>query len=119
MRRGDLKASLLVLAELAQQDDELHGWAKAQVGMFVDLDEEQQQEVREILAANPGIVRQREDRINADPFVIALARCQGMVVVSEERSRNPNSPKIPNVCAGRGVRCVNLLGMMADLGWTF
>jgi hypothetical protein len=41
------------------------------------------------------------------------------VVSEERRSGNPNTPKIPNVCAARGVRCVNLLGLMADLGWTF
>jgi hypothetical protein len=116
----DLKASPMVLIELERQDDDLHAWAEAKPQMFVDLDDPQQQEVREIMETNTGIVQPGEDRVNADPFVIALARCRGLVVVSEERrSGNPNTPKIPNVCAARGVRCVNLLGLMADLGWTF
>lgn len=110
----------MVLIELERQDDDLHAWAEAKPQMFVDLDDPQQQEVREIMETNTGIVQPGEDRVNADPFVIALARCRGLVVVSEERrSGNPNTPKIPNVCAARGVRCVNLLGLMADLGWTF
>jgi nucleotide-binding universal stress UspA family protein len=72
------------------------------------------------MAAHAGILQPGEDRVNADPFVIALARRHGLTVVSEERrSGNPSAPKIPNVCAARGVRCVNLLGLMADLGWTF
>ena len=120
IRSGDLKASPMVLTELERQEDELHDWAAAQTELFIGLDEAQQQEVREIMAAHAGIVQPGEDRVNADPFVIALARCRGFVVVSEERrSGNPNTPKIPNVCAARGVRCVNLLGLMTDLGWTF
>lgn len=120
VRSGDLKASPMVLAELERQEDDLHTWAAAKPEMFIDLDDAQQQEVREIMAAHAGIVQPGEDRVNADPFVIALARCRGLAVVSEERrSGNPNTPKIPNVCAARGVRCVNLLGLMGDLGWRF
>lgn len=117
---GGLKASPMVLTELERQDDDLHQWAAARTKLFIDLDDPQQQEVREILARHRGLVQPGEDRVNADPFVIALAHCCGLAVVSEERrSGNPNTPKIPNVCAERGVRCVNLLGLMGDLGWTF
>jgi len=120
IRSGDLKASPMVLVELERQEDDLHAWAAAIPEMFVDLDEAQQREVREIMAGHTGIVQPGEDRVNADPFVIALARCRGLAVVSEERrSGNPNTPKIPNVCAARGVRCVNLIGLMTDRGWTF
>lgn len=31
----------------------------------------------------------------------------------------PNTPKIPHVCAARGVRRVNPLGLRTDTGWTF
>jgi hypothetical protein len=117
---GDLRASPMVLLELQRQDDDLYAWAAAKPEMFIDLDEAQQQEVREIMANHDGLVRPAEDRVNADPFVIALARCRGLAVASEERrSGNPDTPKIPNVCAARGIRCVNLLGLMGDLGWTF
>jgi hypothetical protein len=120
IRTGDLKASPMVLEELERQEDDLYAWAEAKPQMFIDLDEPQQQEVRAIMAAHRGIVQTGEDRVNADPFVIALARCRGLTVVSEERrSGNPLTPKIPNVCAARGVPCLNLLGMMGDLGWTF
>ena len=120
IRCGDLKSSPMVLVELSRQEDALHAWAAAKPVMFIGLDEAQQEEVRKIMASHTGIVQPGEDRVNADPFVIALARCRGLVVVSEERrSGNPNTPKIPNVCAAIGVRCVNLLGLMADLGWTF
>lgn len=120
IRNGDLKASPMVLEELERQEDDLHAWAAAKQEMFIALDEAQQQEVRAIMAGHAGLVHPGEDRVNADPFVIALARCHGMTVVSEERrSGNPATPKIPNVCAARGVRCVNLLGLMTDLGWVF
>jgi hypothetical protein len=96
IRGGDLKASPMVLTELERQDDDLHAWATAKPEMFIDLDEARQQEVREIMAAHAGIVQPGEDRVNAGPFVIALAHCRGLVVVSEERrSGNPNTPRIP------------------------
>ena len=120
IRAGDLKASPMVLAELERQEDDLYAWAAAKPDVFIDLDEPQQREVRGIMAAYAGLVQAGEDRVNADPFVIALARCRGLTVVSEQRrSGNPATPKIPNVCAARGVLCVNLLGLMADLGWRF
>jgi hypothetical protein len=110
----------MVLAELERQEDDLYAWAAAKPDVFIDLDEPQQREVRGIMAAYAGLVQAGEDRVNADPFVIALARCRGLTVVSEQRrSGNPATPKIPNVCAARGVLCVNLLGLMADLGWRF
>lgn len=120
IRNGDLKASPMVLKELERQEDELSAWAAAKRELFIDLDEDQQREVRDTMAGYPGLVRPSEDRVNADPFVIALARCRGWTVVSEERpSGNPGTPKIPNVCAARGVRCINLLGLMTDLDWIF
>ncbi|MGP8247595.1 MAG: DUF4411 family protein [Bryobacteraceae bacterium] len=120
IQSGDLRASRFVLEELKRGEDDLYRWANRQPGLFVDPDEAEQRKSRAILAEFPGLVHEGEDRINADPFVIALAEVRRMVVISEEvQSGNPNKPKIPNVCAARGVRCMKLLGLMDDLGWTF
>lgn len=117
---GDLRASRFVLEELERGEDDLYEWAEKQPNLFVGPDEEEQQRARAILAAHPGLIREGEDRVNADPFVIALAEVRGMTVVAEEVwSGNPNRPKIPNVCNARGVRCVKLLGLMDELEWTF
>jgi hypothetical protein len=120
IRLDDLRASQMVLAELERIEDDLHEWARAHTELFIEIDDGHQQVVRAILADFRGLVRDREDRVNADPFVIALAIRSGCAVVTEERpSGNPATPKIPNVCAARNVSCVNFLGLIEQQGWTF
>lgn len=74
----------------------------------------------QILAQFPQLVNPRRSRSVADPFVIALAQVQGLTVVTAERaSGSPQKPRIPDVCAGLGVKCIPLLGMFKELGWQF
>jgi len=120
IRDGDMRASSMVLAELERIEDELLEWAKAQGTLFIELDRPQQESVRGMLADFPGLVPAGEDRINADPFVIALAIRDGSTVISQERrSGNPATPKIPNVCAARDVECMNFVQFIARQGWVF
>ena len=120
IRSGDLRASQMVLVELERIEDELHQWAVACTDLFVEIDDGQQRTMRAILAEFRGLVPPGEDRVNADPYVIALAIRKGHTVISQERaSGNPDRPKIPNVCAARGVRCMDFLGLIEQQGWTF
>jgi len=110
----------MVLAELERIEDDLREWAAASTDLFVEIDDGQQQTVRAILADFRGLIHPGEDRVNADPFVIALAICGGHTVVSQERaSGNPDTPKIPNVCSARGVQCMDFLGLIEQQRWTF
>jgi len=53
---------------------------------------------------------------DADAFVIALAReVNWKVVTSETHSRNPDKPKIPDVCKYYGTPCLNLQEFFEDL----
>ena len=105
-----------VLLELERQDDDVFAWAKRHV-TFVQLEDEIQASATEILARFPQLVNTRRSRSVADSFVIALARVQGLTVVTAERpSGSPQKPRIPDVCAGQGVKCVPLLGMFKELG---
>lgn len=54
----------------------------------------------------------------ADPFVVAKAQAHSACVVTEE-SVKPNAAKVPNVCAHFGVKCLNVQGFLAELGWRF
>lgn len=120
IRNGDIRASRMVLAELERIEDELLAWAQEQEALFVDLDVPQQECVRGVMGDFPGLAPVGEDRINADPFVIALAMRDGRIVISQERpSGNPNTPKIPNVCAARDVQCMDFVQLIARLGWVF
>jgi hypothetical protein len=110
----------MVLAELERGEDELYEWAGQQAGFFIDPDEDEQQAMRAIVRDFPGLIKYGEDRVNADPFVIALAMRHGLAVISQERPAGPGGkPMIPNVCAALGVRCLNILGLFEDCGWTF
>jgi Domain of unknown function (DUF4411) len=108
IRDGQMRASSMALAELERIEDELLEWAQAR------------ESVRGVVAEFPGLVPAGEDRINADPFVIALAIRDGSVVISQERqSGNPATPKTPNVCAARGVECMNFVQFIARQSWVF
>lgn len=54
----------------------------------------------------------------ADPFVIARAKIEGAVVVTEEVYKE-NGAKIPNVCEHFGIECINLEDFMTKEGWQF
>jgi Domain of unknown function (DUF4411) len=117
---GDIRSVDLVRDELSVREDEVHEWAKAQVGLFVPLTRDVQLAVREILAEHQKILGVGSGRSGADPFVIALALVHGGVVVTEETpSRKLSKPKIPDVCDGMGVRRLNLLGFVQEQGWVF
>lgn len=118
---GVVRCVDLVLEELAKRDgDEIHRWAKAQRGLFLPLEEDIQQAVRAVLSAHPRLIGIGSGRSGADPFVVGLAKAVGGTVVSEElESRNPNKPKIPDVCRAMGIRHVNLMGFVQDQGWVF
>lgn len=119
-----------VLEEIRVQDDEILEWANRHSAVFKRLDGKQLAWVAEILKRFPDLVDWDKERPDADPFVIALAlagkraedeklfRHECAVVAEERRSRNGRA-KIPNVCEGYGVRCMDLLGMFEAEGWRF
>jgi len=109
-----------VLSELSQKADDVHKWAKANSAMFVPLDEDIQTATHEILIQFPRLVGAMKDRNRADPFVIALARVKGAIVVTGEKSSGTGDrPRIPNVCDHFGIGHRTLLQLIRDKGWTF
>jgi len=114
---GELRATEVVRWELEEQDDELLNWVAGFGDLFIDLDEAVQKRVKEILRDHPRLVHR--GRSTADPFVIALAETtDGCAVVCEE-NRKPTAPKMPDVCDARGVRCIRLLDLVRDKGFTY
>lgn len=110
----------MVLAELERGEDALYQWCCAQADFSVPPDETEQQHVRDIVRDYPGLIKPGEDRIDADPFVIAFAMRHGLTVVTQEATKGQGyQSKIPYVCSRLGVRCMDTLGLFADCGWTF
>jgi len=120
MADGRLIASEEVLRELEKKADDLHAWARQHDHMFAPTDAEIQGAVRAILA-RPELyllVDSHKNRSWSDPFVIALAKLRGCVVVSQEfPTNNPTNPKIPDACRHLGIRCISLLDLILEEGW--
>lgn len=126
VRSGRLIAPEDVREEL-RHPPELKQWADERDDLFRELDGDHEQRlVREVVddireaATNRGLRLLQRD-FKADPFVVALARSEGTVVVHQERAANQPSarPKIPNVCAWYDVPAMNLLAFVRAQGWTF
>lgn len=118
VQSGVVIASEEVLEELKKQDDEVLAWANQRASMFVAIDEQVQQVVGTILQSYPRLIDNRTNRSGADPFIIALAAVKGCTVLTDERPTGSQTrPKIPDVCSGMGILCINLVECIREQGW--
>ncbi|MGK5112777.1 DUF4411 family protein [Geodermatophilus sp. CPCC 205506] len=117
---GSIRCPDLVRDEISRREDEVHEWVKAQVGLFVPLEEDIQRATRHVLSIAPRLVGRGGKRNMADPFVVALAMARDGVVVTEEtRSGSIEKPRIPDACEALGIRWLPLMGYIEEQGWTF
>jgi hypothetical protein len=117
---GEIIATEVVRDEIDVKDDELKVWVRAQSGLFVPVDEnEQQDRVTEIMTRFPHWVDAEADKNDADPFVIALAMVNGLTVVADEVRGSEVNPHIPYVCAQYGVRCMRVVEFIREIGLRF
>ncbi len=73
--------------------------------------------VRDVLREHPRLVGALKNRNRADPFVIAVARLKGAVVVTGEVGGTADRPKIPYVCGQVGVQCLTFVQLIRAEGW--
>lgn len=99
IQAGRIVAPQAVHDETAKKSKDLHKWLADRDGIFLELDEATQREVKAILARHPRLVAEKKQRFAADPFIIATARLQALTIVTEERPTGSlNRPNIPDVC---------------------
>jgi hypothetical protein len=102
----------------------LRAWARNVGGLFTPLTTDVQLEAAAIEASYPDLMDPKGLHLSADAYVIALAKIQEGVVVSQETSaQEKHRPRrqyfIPDVCRDLGLPCVNLLGLMRREKWIF
>jgi hypothetical protein len=118
---GDVCICEAVLRELHRGGDDLHDWAKDLPGFVCPATDEELATVGEIAVAHPDWVRGAVNE--ADPFVIAHAKADGLVIVTEEGRKGPGTHdknlKIPNVADEHGVTCMKFFDFMRGQGWQF
>ena len=74
--------------------------------------------VTDIVNAHPDFLKINSTKSGADPFVVAHAEVHGLVVVTYETMARQNAaPKIPNVCAARGIGWATLVDVLRAEGF--
>ena len=107
-----------VKREIEKKSDGLKGWVYDHKEMFVVPDLQVQTLVRNVLAEFPRLNMKLQGRNVADPFVVALAKQQNLVVITEEsHGGTRDRPRIPVVCNHYGVQCINLLMLIQGENW--
>ena len=120
IQNGNLKATEEVLVELEKKHDVIHNWVKERENLFILIDEEIQFVVREILSNHKTLIDSRRNRSSADPFVIALAKINSSIVITEELpTQSDNRPHIPDVCHALNIEYVNLIDLSRIENWKF
>jgi hypothetical protein len=120
----DCIAAELIEQELKRKDDGCIKWFQQNnlTDFFVPLDDKIQENAIQILK-NPNyqrLVGDHKGSYGADPFVIALAQVNNLIVVTGERaSNNIAKPKIPDVCSALGIESINILDLMRRERWQF
>lgn len=108
--------------EIKEPKDRLTQWASENKGLFSIPSIEELQFVNEIFAIAhfQQLIEKKilSGRPVADPFVIAKAKFEDAIVVTEEVYKE-NASKIPNVCEHFDVECINLEDFMQKENWQF
>lgn len=117
---GRLKATEEVKREIDRIDDETRKWSRAQSNLYVPLDRAQIIESQAILKDFSNLVDLVTGNSSADPFVIAMAKLNNHVLVTQEKWTNSTKKtKIPNVCAHYRVPYITVLEFIRREKWTF
>jgi hypothetical protein len=110
VERGEITAPFEVREELENSlDRALDQWLVRHRTIFIEVSRPQLQVLQEIVRAYPAFTRGRENM--ADPSVVALAAAEGLTVLTSEKRQqypSPTTPKIPNLCDERQVRCLGI-----------
>lgn len=110
-----------VQIEIQRGNDDLIEWVDSRVGFVCDPSEAELAMASVISNLYPGWVREESNA--ADPFVIAHAKINSHIVVSDENAASPNvapqNQKLPSVAATQGVTVIKLLQFARQMNWTF
>lgn len=105
------------------KEDFLKTWIKRNSKMFLPATAEEAAVVAEIFRV-PHFLQlvsataQLKGKPVADPFLIASAKINGRVLITEEELK-PHAAKIPNICEHFGIAYASLEEMMEMEGLTF
>jgi hypothetical protein len=89
--------------------DDLYLWASSRKNFFHTYHPDEIDIVKKIGCVNPNFLVQRKEDYNADPWLIAQAKINNLIVITDE---GPGDSRIPGICKHFDVNCVNLMGFL-------
>lgn len=118
---GDVCVCEVALSELERGEDDLAPWVKGVPGFVCKTTDDELVTVAEIAQAHPEWVQGQKN--NGDPFVVAHAKTDGLIIVTEETRKGPGTSdknqKIPNIADEHGVICIKFFEFLRARGWRF
>ncbi len=110
-----------VVEEIKKKTAAVSAWCKPrETRMVVRTTNAVANTVTEILDQHKRLVMNLKGRNRADPFVVAVAKIRGAIVVTGEGSDGTaDRPKIPYVCAQLGIPCIRFLDVIRREKWRF
>lgn len=104
--------------------DELLKWASARKYAFKNYALPSEQKVISSLSPKySSWVNEKISPNNADPWLIAQAKCDKLTIITQENLTQGSTPTkkihIPDVCKDYGIRCINLLQLIQEQGWSY
>jgi hypothetical protein len=121
IRQGDIISTSEVYRELQKRDDDAKAIADKYKVIFKKPSLEEQRYVKEILRNHKELIKFKNITSGlpvADPFVIALAICNGSILITSELYK-AYSHNIPNICQEYNVDCISLKEFFQKEGWKF
>ncbi|WAC53245.1 DUF4411 family protein [Frigoribacterium sp. SL97] len=110
-----------ILREVHRGGDDLHDWAKDLSGFVCPVTDAELITVAQIASVHPGWVQGQLNE--ADPFVIAHAKAERSVIVTEENRKGPGTEdknqKIPNIADEHRVQTAKFFDYIRSYGWQF
>lgn len=110
-----------ILREVKRGGDDLHKWAKELHGFVCSITDAELITVAAIGQTHPGWVQGQLNE--ADPFIIAHAKDEHSVIVTEENRKGPgtedHNQKIPNIADEHSVQTMKFFDYVRANGWSF
>lgn len=107
-----------VYNEIKRGSDWLIDWADERKDIFLIPETDEINYVGELQAKYPNLVDYFSTKPAADPFVIACAKMNELIIIQHEKLDNKKQ-KIPFVAKAENVQCVTLTELFKLEGWTF
>ncbi len=102
---------------LEVKDASIQEWMRQCQMRILPLDDEIQENVKQVLRVNSELVDFKTGKSSGDPFLIATAMKYDLTVITEEKTGSPK--KIPFCCQKIGIDCIDINMLCEREGWQF